>query len=649
MPGPEGLYGEASGVKDLYPKGEEEHQKLLGWAQQAFTAAESARQPHYDLWKRYYKLYRSYRPKRKAGEWQSRVFIPMVYYVIESLAPRLVASLPKFTVTPVGPEDEDPAKKMEQLLDWAATNSELYVQLVMVIKSALKYGTGILKVYWDQDIEMTRGMEERTTPVMGTTEDRVMDPDTGEPMVGLQGEPLVETTEVPIGMQTEQVFVRKPYVRYEGPKAEAIDIGNFYVAGESEDIEKARYAIQRMYRGWDHIKEKVTEGVYTLPSWVTEEDISSQLDEARQDREGAIELFTSPRDPTRKDAELLEIWTDDGRVITMLNRRFIIRHTENPFDHGRKPFVRFVDVLNEHEFWGSGEIEQLEGLQDYVNAQVNQRIDNVRLSVNRMFAVNINEIADRKQLASRPGGIIEVTGDIPAQQVVVPLDFGDVTSSAYTEVEYAERTAEKVSGVSSFSTGVDSPDYNRTATGAALINDNSSTRFSLKVRLIELLGLRPLARMYGSLLQQFIDQERVIRMLGPDGAYAFETFTPDAIQGALDYDIEAASATETEAIRKDQKNQLLQMAGTFWPNAVPAVFEDLLKEFGIKETTRYILGDPQIQQALMQMQMQQQMMQQQMAAQMAGAAPGMEGPQGPPASGEPLPPEAPQPQEAPVG
>jgi len=169
--------------------------------------------------------------------------------------------------------------------------------------------------------------------------------------------------------------------------------------------------------------------------------------------------------------------------------------------------------------------------------------------------------------------------------------------------------------------------------------DENNDFFRVHVR-----GLPPLASDL-----QFIDQERVIRMLGPDGAYAFETFTPDAIQGALDYDIEAASATETEAIRKDQKNQLLQMAGAFWPNAVPAVFEDLLKEFCIKETTRYILGDPQIQQALMQMQMQQQMMQQQMAAQMAGAAPGMEGPQGPPASGEPLPPEAPQPQEAPVG
>lgn len=594
MPGPDALYSEEYGVRSFYPKDEEEHKALVAWANQAFTAANSARQDHYDRWKRWYKLYQSY-VQRPKGSWESKVFWPLVFYTVETVAPRLVSSLPKFTVYPVGEQDVEPAQQMEQLMHWATQNSDLYVELVKSVKSALKYGTGILKTYWKQEKAIGRVPQ----PVMQAVMEQrpVMDGD--QQVLSMDGRPVVEEVQVgeepAVDEEGNQLteFTPQEYVIYEGPAAEAIDIFNFWVAPEAEEIPGARYVIDRRYRDWAYIERMAKEGDYKIPEWLTKNDIASTPDEPMTDKLGEIEIGVyGNADPTRKPVEILEFWTDDNRVITVANRKAILRVIENPYDHGQKPFVRVVDILNEHEFWGTGEIQPLEGLQDYMNAQINQRIDNVRLVLNKMFGVNVKEIADMSDLESRPGGVVRITSDIPVRDVLMPIDFGDITGSAYTEVAEAERFSEKVSSVGAYQIGVETPSTNRTATGASLMNEAGNSRFSLKTRLMELIGLRPLARQFGSLLQQYVSEEKVIRITEQQGGFQFIPFSPESIQGALDYDIEVSSSTQTETVRKDQTLTLFQTVVPLYPQAAPALLEDVLKAFGVKDFSRYVNAVP---------------------------------------------------------
>jgi hypothetical protein len=253
-----------------------------------------------------------------------------------------------------------------------------------------------------------------------------------------------------------------------------------------------------------------------------------------------------------------------------------------------------------------GEIEPLEGLQDLENMVVNSRIDNVRLVLQAMFAVNVEEIEDLRDLRVRPGGIIRVKnkGMLPAQ-AVHRVDFGQVNPEAFKEASEAERLAEKVSGVSAYQTGTDNPNLNDTATGVALISEQGNARFALKTTLAELTGLTRVARHFGAIIQQFWDTPRVIRMLGPRGAYAWQTLTPEGLQGALDYDIEAASTTQTDTIRRQQTMSLFQLLfGILPPQGQIAMIEDVLEVFGKKDTERYMGG---MEQMLMQQQLQQQM------------------------------------------
>jgi hypothetical protein len=203
--------------------------------------------------------------------------------------------------------------------------------------------------------------------------------------------------------------------------------------------------------------------------------------------------------------------------------------------------------------------------------------------------------------------------------------MGDVTNSAYEEVASLEQMAEKISAVTPLTAGLDVPDYNTTATGAALISEQGNTRFSFKVRIAELTGLRRLFRQYGSLIQQFTPEDFQLRIIGPDGRVDFQPIIApqtdaqgnpvmdemgnpvmvNPLEGAFDYDIEAESSTQTETVRKQQSLSLLQtlaaltkidpMTGQVVPVLnVDALAEDVLRAFDKKDIDRYMRPEQQM-------------------------------------------------------
>lgn len=594
---------------DVWPESEDEYDKLLQWCQQSFTAAESAKQEHVEKWQRYYRLYRSHIDK-KVGEWKSTVFVPICFWVIETVTPRLVAQLPKFTCLPQTPEDVFTAENMEVLLDWSVSESGLYEELVKAMKSSLKYGTGILKTFHRQDVRYSRKTQPMFAPLRRPVPHQVMD-ETGNPLMGLDGQPITEMRDVEVGMlnlgMQSQVT---PYIAYDGPAAECIDIFNFWPAPEAHDITTARYVVHRTYKPMSYIKRRVAEGVYHWPSNMTETEMTSTYNDPALERLSSIGRQSPNTDPTHRPCELLEFWLDDGRVITMVNRKALLRVQKNPFDHAEKPFIRIVDYLQEHEFWGVGEIEPIEGLQDVQNSLVNARIDNIRLVLNAMFYVNTDHVVDVKDFRSRPGGIIRGRGDWKPEEVFTRIDYGDVTGSAFTESELVERTTEKVSGVSGIQMGIEASNLNNTATGLALATEQGASRFGLKSKLIELMGLGQLGRQYASILQQFMTEERQVRLGAVDpstGMPLFAVFTPDSIQGAIDIRIQAESTTQTESQRQEQKMNLLGLMAQFWPQGVEAAVDDVLDSMGIKDKDRFLQGGPITQSQMQQMDQQMQM------------------------------------------
>jgi hypothetical protein len=614
MPGVDVVYPDDLGKPDLYPVDEKEHAELLAWCLDSFTAADAKRKDREDKWRRNHRMYRSYVEKKGAPGWRSAVYMPYVFSVIENIAPKMVSHLPDFVCRPIGPEDVIPAKGMEYMLKHASEMSDLHAELVLAIKSGLKFGTGILKNFYKQDI---RKAYEKVPATQQVPQSQPQMNEDGSTAFDMDGNPITTTTMVEepvLDDMGQPVMISRPYEYevYSGPASKWVDVFDFWPAPEATDIQDARYVIQRSMRTVEEVEELIAQGVYRLPPgmtsvgdlWATEDENGTDI------REQEVDLGNGNTDPNRHSCELLEFWTNDNRVITVANRAWVIRVQENPFWHGEKPYVRFVDYLQEGEFWGIGEVEAIEGLQDLANALINQRVDNVRLTTDAMFAVNTKAVEDERDLVIRPGGVIRISGDFMPSEAFQRIEMGDVTSQSFQEAQMIEQMIERVSGVTAYQLGMDSEsNLNRTATGVSLITEAGNSKFALKVKLMELLALRPLARQWGSIIQQFTEDETYIRMLGANGMWTFATLSPDMLMGALDYTIDTMSTTQNETVQKEQAITLLQSVSGVLPMAAPQLAKDVLEAFGKKDFTPYFTG-------MGDLELMQQMM---MAQQMGGA------------------------------
>jgi hypothetical protein len=593
MPGEQMAYPEG----DLFPTTQEEYELLKTWFNRAKEAAFQAKKPYETKWRRYYRLWMMYVGRRKPGDWRSRVFMPEAFQTVETIFPRLIASLPEFEAIPRGPEDEDNAEVLTRELKYAEEQSDLHLEAVDMNRDRLMYGTGIFKTIFTEVPGFGHVMEPVFETITDIVQKPVIDPETRMPLRGPDGEIVTEPQEVsaqvPAGYRKKRIEV----THYAGPKAVAVDPFHLFPAPESQSVDEARYIIHRTYVEKSEVDELIAKGVYHWPEDLDDlrdENIFAPHEDPDVLRRNSVDLGPGI-DPTRKDVELLECHTRDGRVITMLNQKVIIRCQKLPYDHGQKPFTLFYDYKPPHEFWGRGEIEIIEGLQDLINTIVNQRIDNVRLGMDQGYAVNTSQLKDPRQLKKRPGQIIEVLGDgMQPDDVVKPLPTTEVTSSSFAEAEQAKSWSERTTGNNAYQQGMDTPSMNDTATGVAMITERGDSRFGVKNKIDEIGPWRRLARQYGALIQQYTTEERHVRLLGPDGAVAWSKLDPLALMGAFDFSIKSTTAIQSETVKREQAISLFRELVPILasPNPIPPraveLIKDVLESFGHKNVEKYL-------------------------------------------------------------
>ena len=594
------MFDDVASPADVSLLGEGDEREVLDRWRKAFTAAQDSRMQYEDKWLRYYRQYRMHHDRVVANDWRSQKFIPLLFYSVQSVLPKIVAQLPEPTVLPVGPMDEAGAPKMETTLRWCAQRTKLQLRIFEQFWSALVYGTGVLKVRVGQQTVTRSAMQPVMQPL--NAQQPVMDPETGAPMLDFDGAPVMgeaQFGQMPTGemeLQTSQD------VSYIGPVADYLDLWNIYPAPEASDVSDARFIIHRSWQPRAWVEQRIKSGYFTVPEGVGFQDFWSVDDDPKFRRLSRIGYSGSRSyDPTAQMCQLWECWDRyEGDVTVVMNERYVVRRVKNPYDHGMLPFVRAVDHLIPGEFWGQGECEILGGLQDIENTIWNSRLDELRLKLNKMFMVDEQALVDPRDITRlRPGAFVRVNNPngLPIQNVIAPLDFGDITPTAYTEAAEIERLMEKAAGTTPAATGTGEVQPADTATSVALFSEAAGSRLLMKLRVAELGGLKDLMEMFGSVIQQYTPPDMVMRIT-EGGQTSFEPIGPEVVYSAFDYEIMPQSSAISESIRKDQDMSLMQAgAGLVDPMGVPvantrALWEDLLRDFGKKDVARYTFTPP---------------------------------------------------------
>ena len=545
------------------------------------------------------------------------------------------------SVSPVGTEDVAKAEKLQKLLNWQFMGRRVkgFRVLYEWIKSALIYGTSVVKVTW-RDIYVTKGFD---MPVASEAEIAAMlDSDdyidvqglpedippgaaiTEEMMAFAQSRPdmlakigyinAMPQQVQPVALEPMRVYrdVRgtRRIKSYSGPMVEVISPEDFWMDPKADAIEEALFVIHRVWRTYGELRDMEREGIYKnvekVKDWVdkSRSEFENAESAERYAAAGQVDPATnaSPNEdlqPARRKLEVFEWWglldlKGDGYqepYLVVVCGDVILRMEKNPYGHGQAPFEVLRPMLDPYKFSGVGMPELVGEFQALKTAILRQTLDNVSFQNNGMWLVNRNAGVDTSALLNpRPGTIVKAN---ITQGAVVPITPSSLQSMPLNMLELIDSMLQKRTGVTSYNQGLDANSLNKTATGITRIMDASAQRIELIARVMAETGIKPLYQKLLMLNQQFIDQTIVIRVFNRP-----VEISPDDLIGDFDVTVDVGGATGRDETRSQQMMLLLQYAANLMslqvmrPMNIYEICKRLMELWGWKDYDRY-LSNPQ--------------------------------------------------------
>lgn len=426
----------------------------------------------------------------------AKVFDPRIFRVIETIVPRLVATEPIGTFYPKGKGEESTAMILKAMLrhDW--NKVDMFEKLVKFYKGILIFGTGFGRIYWDYQ-------ESYKLRMVPTEVD-------GKMVWSPKGVERVKT------------------VQADNPNFEPLNMYDCFPDPNATSLENMRWFIYRRFKSLQELKdENNTRGYehYKNLDVLEREYNANEQNGAGIENDGYYRehrrtmLQTQEfigKDSTNQDIVILTQFTKEGWAdICPEFGNIVIRECENPYFHAELPIVYAIDYPYPNELYGMGEIEPIERLQRAINAVLNQRLDNVQLTLNTMWKVRKGADVDMGSLISRPGNII-TTADMDA---VSPIQIPDVTGSTFVNtMTYLTSALQNGSGITDFTVGLNNSanTINQTATGVRLIQQEANAQFKLKIQLLNKMVIERIANQWKDLRLQFTTSEEKFRIIGKD-------------------------------------------------------------------------------------------------------------------------------------
>lgn len=507
-----------------------------------FKQAEEYRSPLEDKWIKWYKTYRCVvdETAEKPKYSRANIKVPEIFSHVETIAPRLVASslasrpyvavLPRPREGTFGVSTEESAATMEILIDHQLSERlEIFDLASKWARVALIHGIAPAGVSWRYE---KRRMRVRV-PDLSTN--------------------LARDAYTSFGMVIRWKDEEQDVVVYDDPWITLIDPLDFFWAPRALTIDDARYVIHRSYVTMEYLEKLEEQGVFeNVKKIPLRKDIAAGR-ERHSERLDYLGLSDAEPDPEEPEFELLDYWENE-QVITIANRETVIRKPQaNPHNAGVKPFVAGYVIPSTVSLHGISVVEAPETLQDALDDWRNIRLDNATLLLYKTWYARQDTDVDPEALILRPGGFVPV----PDFDCLKEIDVKDLRPSAYQEDAILREDIQRATGAWDPMRGSPMP-RRATATEFAGRLEQGAFRFQDMRRCWETSGLLAAVKLMGAMNQQYIERNRLIPILGPEGARKWLDVSPEAIAGQFHY-MFLGSATEPIANRDLRRQQMVQL------------------------------------------------------------------------------------------
>jgi hypothetical protein len=474
-----------------------DEQQQLREINQQYELAKRYLDPIHEKMNTFEELYRCFIDSQSYPH-NARVFDPRIFRVIETITPRMVSSEPTGSFYPSEEGDIATTQILNSLMKYDWNRAVMFPKLVTFVKSLLLFGTAFGRTYWDY---------------------RECDKEQMQPK-RLNGK-MVWTPK-----NTKKV----PVTEYDGPNFETLNIYDCFPDPNATGIENMRWFIYRTFKTIDELENEndarggeywknlpelknlvmngFKKGDYQ-PRGYQPSDINYR--EHRRVMLSTQELHGEDR--SNPEFVVLIRYTRDRWLFTVPEYGLVIRDVQNPYFHGELPIIYGVDYPYPGELYGMGEIEPIDRIQRAINGVLNQRLDNVQLTLNTMWKVKKQSGVDIHTLFSAPGNIV-FTDDMDA---VDSIQVPDVTGSTFVQtMNYLTGAMQNGSGITDYTVGLDTGanTKNETATGVRLIQQEANAQFKLKIQLFNHMVIERVANQWKDLRIQYTTEQQKIRIIG---------------------------------------------------------------------------------------------------------------------------------------
>jgi hypothetical protein len=515
---------------------------------------------------------------------------------------------------PKGAGDEEKAKQATEYVNWVLNHDNSGVILFHNwFKDALLQKNGIVKVYWDEQTDVTKekyeGLnEEELTMLLADPEVEVVSQDMEElapasvdPMSGMPIPPVVSySVKMKRTKKNGKVIV------------ENVPPEEFLISKKARTIGDAPFVAHRklttrselVAMGFD--KEKVA----NLPSY---SDLTySEERVARYDR-GEMPDEQASLDHSMQDVEVMECYLkvdmdDDG----IAELRKIVYAGQEILDNEEVDFVPFASICPipmPHKFFGHSLADRATDLQLIKSTVTRQILDNLYLTNNARMGVVEGQVNLDDMLTVTAGGVVRIKNP----NAIVPLTVPPTASQSFPMLQYLDQVQSKRTGVNDVQQGLD-PNVlqNTTATAVAAMQSAAAGKIEMIARVFAETGVKDLFEKILHLLCKYQDKARVIRLRGK-----YVSIDPREWANGFDVSINVGLGTGNKqeqmamvAMVLQKQEQILQTQGFNNPLVTLTQYRETLGRFieaaGYKDSSEFFKEiPPELEQAIANPQPQQ--------------------------------------------
>lgn len=197
--------------------------------------------------------------------------------------------------------------------------------------------------------------------------------------------------------------------------------------------------------------------------------------------------------------------------------------------HGRRPYVIGSCVIETHKNYPSSVPRMTRDVQAEINEVANQRIDNVKLAMNKRYFARRNKQVDIRSVTRNVPGSVTLMQDTDDVKVV---EFNDVTASSYKEQEVLNLDFDDMAGSFSGSSVQSNRKLNETVGGMKLLDTNANQVSGYQLRTFVETWVEPVLRQL-VLLEQFYETDETLVGLCGEAAQLVQKFGIDTVTDAM--------------------------------------------------------------------------------------------------------------------